>query len=114
MATRLQQSEELRKRLEQGKQARERVLSGQYNKVTPTAQASVNPRTAAVQQYVASRPSLQDFPKEITNIGADRIKESTLFKATQGKTYPLQKTIRLLRDLMSDQFKDRLHHHSIN
>ncbi|WP_211749932.1 LPD38 domain-containing protein [Paenibacillus sp. Marseille-Q4541] len=84
MATRLEQSAELRKRLEQGKQARERVLSGQYNKVTPIAQAPVNPRTAAVQQYIASRPSIQDFPKEITNLGADRIKESTLFKATQG------------------------------
>ncbi|SDX05662.1 LPD38 domain-containing protein [Paenibacillus sp. PDC88] len=84
MATRLQQSEELRKRLAQGSAARDRVLSGQYNTPKVTQQPTVNPRTQAVLQYQASQPTFDDLPDALKRVGADRITQSTLVQATQG------------------------------
>lgn len=80
MATR---AEQIRKRLQQGDEARERVLSGQYNQPKTTV-PMVNPRTQAIRSYVPPDPTgtpMNDLMNSLPNINP---LDSSLMRGVMG------------------------------
>lgn len=80
MATR---AEQIRKRLQQGDEARERVLSGQYNQPKTTV-PMVNPRTQAILSYVPPDPTgtpMNDLMNSLPNINP---LDSSLMRGVMG------------------------------
>lgn len=80
MATR---AEQIRKRLQQGEEAKERVLSGMYNQ-PKTPVATVNPRTQAIRSYVPPDPAgapMKDLMNQFPSINP---MESSLMRGVSG------------------------------
>ncbi|WP_339259610.1 LPD38 domain-containing protein [Paenibacillus sp. FSL R5-0713] len=84
MATRLEQfSEEQRKK---AMQIRDSALNGTLNMSQPAA--PVNPRTLAVQNYIANQPSMRELqsslPPALTQVGPNSYLNSTLGRSLAG------------------------------
>lgn len=80
MATR---AEQIRKRLQQGEEAKERVLSGMYNQ-PKTPVATVSPRTQAIRSYVPPDPAgtpMKDLMNQFPSINP---MESSLMRGVSG------------------------------
>lgn len=90
MATRLEQfTEEQRKK---AMEIRNSALNGTLNTQQPSA--PINPRTQAVQQYIASQPSMRELksslPPALTQVGPNSYLNSTLGRSLAGDQQSIQ------------------------
>ncbi|WP_054954998.1 LPD38 domain-containing protein [Paenibacillus dakarensis] len=80
MATR---AEQIRKRLQQGEEAKERVLSGMYNQPKPSTPMA-NPRTQAIRNYVPPDPAGTPMPELMQSFPNMNPLNSSLIRGVMG------------------------------